>query len=586
MQKYGKTLQKPPTFFKFVTIFMEMKNKIQCIIALLILFSGISRAQERVTAEDYFIEAIKNYTIEEYDKAAALLHKTLSVTPSNDAAHFYLGLIELKNGEYETALGYFNDAMALSPENEWYKSTLARIYSGSGETERAIGLLEELRKEHPGNVEYHFETATLYMKKGMWEEASECLDRIEDLRGVNELTLSSRYEIFLQTGKRDEAVEVLKRLDKEYPSPVVAYTLGEIFRNVPGDTTYYKYYERALEMSPGFTPAKITLADSYRARGEFPTYFSEINKILSDSGIDPQIKCEYLSTNVISPDFVSNYSPQLDTMVSNCITAHPTDSTVLSFAGEYYVATARNEHGKAFMKKNIELYPESVAIWYQYFRYLYSFQQWNEMIEAANKALEVFKGNAMIRELLAMAYWQLDDLPMAAREYKILIKEKGVEERMLLQYYASLGDVYYTMGKDSKAFSYYEKGLKIDESYTPILNNYAYYLSLKGTRLKKALSMSRKTVEQEPTNSTYLDTYGWLLFQTGDLKEAKKYMKLAIVHGGKESAVIVDHYAEVLYALGEHDLAMLYWSDADKLDPSLGIAEKIRIRKEKRSAQR
>ena len=35
-----------------------------------------------------------------------------------------------------------------------------------------------------------------------------------------------------------------------------------------------------------------------------------------------------------------------------------------------------------------------------------------------------------------------------------------------------------------------------------------------------------------------------------------------MLYGGKDSAVQLDHYAEVLYALGEYDLAQVYWSQA------------------------
>jgi hypothetical protein len=37
-----------------------------------------------------------------------------------------------------------------------------------------------------------------------------------------------------------------------------------------------------------------------------------------------------------------------------------------------------------------------------------------------------------------------------------------------------------------------------------------------------------------------------------------------MLYGGKESAVIMDHYAEVLYALKEYDLAFVYWNLAKK----------------------
>ena len=35
-----------------------------------------------------------------------------------------------------------------------------------------------------------------------------------------------------------------------------------------------------------------------------------------------------------------------------------------------------------------------------------------------------------------------------------------------------------------------------------------------------------------------------------------------MIYGAKESATILDHYAEVLYALREYDLAKVYWNQA------------------------
>jgi Tfp pilus assembly protein PilF len=104
--------------------------------------------------------------------------------------------------------------------------------------------------------------------------------------------------------------------------------------------------------------------------------------------------------------------------------------------------------------------------------------------------------------------------------------------------------------------------LKLDSSYAPVLNNYAYYLSLEGKKLKKAYTMSKKTVEAEPDNATYLDTFAWILHLMGKDLEAKPFFKHAMLYGGKDSAVMLDHYAEVLYVLGEYDLAQVYWSQA------------------------
>ena len=78
--------------------------------------------------------------------------------------------------------------------------------------------------------------------------------------------------------------------------------------------------------------------------------------------------------------------------------------------------------------------------------------------------------------------------------------------------------------------------------------------------MKKAYAMSRKTIEAEPDNATYLDTFGWILYLMGRPEEAKPHFKHAMLYGGKESVVILDHYAEVLFALGEYDRAIVYWN--------------------------
>ena len=74
--------------------------------------------------------------------------------------------------------------------------------------------------------------------------------------------------------------------------------------------------------------------------------------------------------------------------------------------------------------------------------------------------------------------------------------------------------------------------------------------------------MSKTTIEAEPNNPTYLDTYAWILHLMGDDVEAKAVLKHAMLYGGKENADVMLHYAEVLQALGENDLANIYRNQA------------------------
>ena len=53
--------------------------------------------------------------------------------------------------------------------------------------------------------------------------------------------------------------------------------------------------------------------------------------------------------------------------------------------------------------------------------------------------------------------------------------------------------------------------------------------------------------------------------------EAKPFFKRAMLHGGKDSAVILDHYAEVLFALKEYDMAFVYWNLALQKNTEDGV---------------
>jgi tetratricopeptide (TPR) repeat protein len=105
---------------------------------------------------------------------------------------------------------------------------------------------------------------------------------------------------------------------------------------------------------------------------------------------------------------------------------------------------------------------------------------------------------------------------------------------------------------------------------------------MEGKQLKKAYSMSKRTVDAEPDNSTYLDTYGWILYLMGRPGEAKPVFKHAMLYGGKDSPVILDHYAEVLFALKEYDMAFVYWNLAKQknVDEIPDLDEKIEKRRE------
>ena len=128
-----------------------------------------------------------------------------------------------------------------------------------------------------------------------------------------------------------------------------------------------------------------------------------------------------------------------------------------------------------------------------------------------------------------------------------------------------MGDVYHQLNKVTESFAAYDSSLVYNDSNIGVLNNYAYYLSEKGEKLDIAEEMSYKTIKAEPKNSTYLDTYAWILFQKKNYGEAKIYIDDALKNGGDESEVIVEHSGDIYYMNGEKEKALEFWLQAKKL---------------------
>jgi Tfp pilus assembly protein PilF len=183
------------------------------------------------------------------------------------------------------------------------------------------------------------------------------------------------------------------------------------------------------------------------------------------------------------------------------------------------------------------------------------------MAEESKRALELFPEQPMLYMFAGAASFQLKDYEAAAKYFKNGANFVIFNDKMLAQFYSYLGDTYFQLGDHEQSDAAYEKVLKIEPDNVLVLNNYAYYLSLRGVNLEKAEQMAKKAVEIEPDNSSYLDTYGWVLFKLGRYEEAKSRISAAM-EKGEESAVVIEHYGDVLWKLNDKKEAVKYWEKA------------------------
>lgn len=534
---------------------------------LLLLASGtVSFAQgdRESIYENRIMDAVEKYNSNDFQQASQMLRKVVEECPGNDAAHYYLGLSEFCLNHTSVAEAELKKAVELDPGNFWYRYRLAMVYSATERKELTIGIYEDLLKDFPKKNELYYDLIELYLADGQSDKALEILSQIEAVFGKNDATAMTRFQLLGRLGKQEEAYSSLEEYNKEYSSPQVLSVLGDYQMSMYNDTLAVRLYDEALDLAPGYAPALLGKAEALRITRKYDQYFTVINRFLSDESISAEGKCDYLKAIMqrSDPMFLKTFMPRVDSMISNTLAVHPKDSSALLTAGLYYFGTGRTEQAGRYLLENMQTYPESMSAAANYVEMLMYMKDWDALARESEAAYSKFPEETAFLELSSMAHYNKGEYADVLENCNRILSVAAGDTAKMLTSYSTMGDIYHQMGDNAKAYKAYGKALKIRPDYAPVLNNYAYYLSMEGRKLKKAAEMSRITVEKEPDNPTYLDTYGWILYLMGKPEEAKPHFKHAMLYGGKDSAVILDHYAEVLFALGDYDLAMVYWNQA------------------------
>lgn len=566
---------------------MKMKyNKVLAVLAVILLSALSAYAQSSRPEsgnENLVLSAVTRYNERDIKGAMTILKEVIADDPENDGAWYYMGQCAIADNDPETAEQCYRMASELDPSNFWYRYRLARLYSVTSRPELSIDMYENLLEDFPKKSDLYFDLVELYASQKEYEKALDTLKEIETVFGMTESIAVYRFNLLRMLDRQEEAFKSLEEFNKDYSSPFILSTLADYEMSMYNDSTALAYYNEALELAPDYSPALLGKAETLRITRKYDEYFDILDEYIA-SGDPTAAKCDYLMalTQRSDPKFLNSFRSRLDTVMDKALTAHPKDSMMLHTAAVYYYSTDRKDKAKDSFKANVEAWPESFASQASYVEFLMYAEEWEELSEAGREAFRRFPQETAFLEMASVGDYNLQEYDKVLEICNKVLEVAPCDSSKTLRAWSTMGDIYHQLGDNKKAYKAYNKALKINPDYVYVLNNYAYYLSVEGKKLKKAYAMSKKTIEAEPDNATYLDTFGWILYLQGKALEAKPFFKHAMLYGGKDSVVIMDHYAEVLFALKEYDLAMVYWNLALKKNDGEveGLEEKVKQRRQ------
>lgn len=521
-------------------------------------------AIDRTMVTSIFIDAAKAKILGDLPKALALYQLCVEKDPNSDAAYYELSQLYYQQGDFKTAGQLAEKASGIDPQNVWYKLLLNDIYNKSGNREGSLRISQQLAKQFPGNVEYLYELANSYLLANKASEALTTYDEIEKILGVTEEISLQKQRIYQILNKPEKAEEEILRLIEVFPGEEVRYfsILAESFMAMGKEEKAAEYYQRIAETDPNDPYIHISLADFYKRKGDKIRSFDELKAGFSNPNLDIETKIRVLTAYYTVQDIYVNQKEDALELAGILVKTHPAEPQAHSLYGDLMLQDKQYLAARNEFRKLISIDSSKYAGWESLLQAEASLQDWDALLNESSRALELFPLQPVPYLFKGIALSQLKQSERAVKALSAGLKLVSGNDALLAQFYTSLGDTYHQLKEYESSDSNYEKALKINPDNSYVLNNYAYYLSIRGLNLEKAELMAKKSVELDSDNPANLDTYGWVLFKLGKFEEAKTWIEKAVSLSPKEDADLLEHLGDVYFKLGNRDEAVQMWRKA------------------------
>jgi tetratricopeptide (TPR) repeat protein len=453
-----------------------------------------------------------------------------------------LQIVEINTSlrRFDKAAGALNQMLKIDPSNLALRRNLGEMYVRSEQYDKALEIYSDLLERDPNNVELRGALAGLYLQKGDWDKARE---QFESILKNDSLTADARFRI---------GMAYLSQAQKD--TSLLANTVQQF-------ETFLKKYPD--DWRTNSVELRGMLAELYLEQGEWNRAREQFEQILTRDSLNADIRFRiamaYFGQAQKDSSLLIQSRMQLETMLS----LYPKDWRPVFYLGAIFLLQKDLARALEYFEKVTVLAAWNADAWWYVGSINLDKREFAQTVELMEKAKQYVPKDNRIHFLLGLALARLnrnDEAISALREASKLDPKN-------INIIAALGDTYNALKKFKESDESYEAALAIDPHYALVLNNYAYSLSERGVDLERAQKMSKESLEKDSTNSSYLDTYGWILFKLGRYAEAEPYIVKAIAFG-ETNAVVFEHLGDVYYKSQAFSKAQEYWKKALDLDPT------------------
>lgn len=527
-----------------------------------------------------FSKGIEEKYNENFDIAIGYFEEALKAFPKDHASMYELSALYTNKGLTEKGFEMIRNAVELDSTNKWYKIRLAEFYKFNYDYESFVAIYDELLEDEPNNLEYLEVYIDALLQLERFEQMIEKLDVFEDNIGVSEYISMMKVETYNLLGNKDKVVEELEKLTKAFPYETRYMSiLAETYMQSGRDKDAFNVYLKIKELNPEDPYINSSLLEYYLKQGELDKAFEEFILMIKNKNLDYNTKSQIYEYWFDQKDDDANTIEEAKSAGEAFIEMYPEKDLGYYIIGSVHFNSKDFVSARKYYQDAIARDSSNFASWYQLIFTDLELDDVEDLYEHTSIALRFYP-----EQPLFYLFNGASLIDMEKYEDAVKVLEKGrfmsANKELTINFDTYIADIYYELGDKEKMYKQYDRVLKNDPENIYVLNNYAYFLSVDNIRLEDALKMSAMTIEKEPKNPTYLDTYAWVLYKLERYKEAKKWMEKVFTYDKNAGSVSYEHYGDILYKLGETKDAVQNWKKAKQLgEASEFIDQKIKDEK-------
>lgn len=514
---------------------------------------------------EFFSKGIENKYNDNYDVAIEYFERAIEAYPDDHASMYELSVLYVIKNEFEKGFEHIKKAVELDQNNKWYKIRLADFYKQNGEYESFISIYDQLLENEPANLEYLESYIDALLHLGHFETVIEKLNIVEENIGITDYISLEKIEIYKLLGNNDKVVEEMEKLSNAIPYETRYLSmLAELYMQNKREKDAFKIYLKIKEINPNDPYINISLLEYYQKNGEIDNAYQEFILSIKNKNLDYNTKAqiyEYWFENKGDND---NVIREAEEAGKAFIETHPDKELGYYVLGTVYYNNKIYDKAQQYYLDAIEKDSTSFITWYQLAITDMELKNNDALYQHTKTALRFYPEQPFFYLLNGIALVEMKNYEDAIKAF-----EKGrfmsADKSLTSDFDTYIADAYHQLGNKAKTYEYYDRVLKNNPENVYVLNNYAYFLSMDGIRLDEALKMSAITIEKEPKNVTFLDTYAWILYKLERYKEAKKWMEKVFSYDKNPQGINYEHYGDILYKLGDTQKAVQNWKKANKL---------------------